>query len=162
MFFSFVIGLSQGLQPIASYNYGAGKFDRVKSAYKKSILCGFTMCIIAFAMFQIFPRQIISIFGKGDETYYRFAINYFRIFLFCTCVNCLQPITSTFLTAIGKPKGGMFLSAYKTDNIFTSTDCNITAYYGNRWYNVCGTDSWRTCGSCGCNYDKERIFRGKL
>lgn len=110
MFFSFVIGLSQGLQPIASYNYGAGKFDRVKSAYKKSILCGFTMCIIAFAMFQIFPRQIISIFGKGDETYYRFAINYFRIFLFCTCVNCLQPITSTFLTAIGKPKGGMFLS----------------------------------------------------
>ena len=110
MFFSFVIGLSQGLQPIASYNYGAGKFDRVKSAYKKSILCGFTMCIIAFAMFQIFPRQIISIFGKGDEIYYRFAINYFRIFLFCTCVNCLQPITSTFLTAIGKPKGGMFLS----------------------------------------------------
>lgn len=110
MFFSFVIGLSQGLQPIASYNYGAGKFDRVKSAYKKSILCGFTMCIIAFAMFQIFPRQIISIFGKGDETYYRFAINYFRIFLFCTCVNCLQPITSTFLTAIGKPKVGMFLS----------------------------------------------------
>ncbi len=110
MFFSFVIGLSQGLQPIASFNYGAGKFDRVKSAYKKSIICGFTMCIIAFAMFQIFPRQIISIFGKGDETYYRFAINYFRIFLFCTCVNCLQPITSTFLTAIGKPKGGMFLS----------------------------------------------------
>ena len=49
-------------------------------------------------------------FGKGDETYYTFAVNYFRIFLFCTCVNCLQPITSTFLTAIGKPKGGMFLS----------------------------------------------------
>lgn len=110
MFFSFVIGLSQGLQPIASFNYGAKKFDRVKSAYKKSMVCGFTMCIIAFIMFQVFPRQIISVFGKGDETYYTFAVNYFRIFLFCTCVNCLQPITSTFLTAIGKPKGGMFLS----------------------------------------------------
>ena len=32
------------------------------------------------------------------------------MFLDCTCVNCLQPITSTFLKAIGKPKGGMFLS----------------------------------------------------
>ena len=110
IFMSFVIGLSQGLQPIASFNYGAKKFDRVKSAYKKSMVCGFTMCIIAFIMFQVFPRQIISVFGKGDETYYTFAVNYFRIFLFCTCVNCLQPITSTFLTAIGKPKGGMFLS----------------------------------------------------
>ena len=40
-----------------------------------------------------------------------------------------------------KTKGRYVFVAYKTDNIFTSTDCNITAYYGNRWYNVCGTNS---------------------
>lgn len=110
VFMAFVLGTSQGLQPIASFNYGAGKFQRVKEAYLKAITCGGMMALIAFLLFQIFPRQIISIFGEGSDSYYDFAENYFHIFLFFTFVNFLQPITSNFFTAIGKPKVGSFLS----------------------------------------------------
>ena len=61
-------------------------------------------------MFQFFPRQIISIFGDGSELYYQFAIRYSHVFLFFTFVNFMQPITSNFFTAIGKPKVGSFLA----------------------------------------------------
>ena len=110
IFMYFVIGLSQGLQPIASFNYGAGKKGRVKEAYIKAISIGAVLAVIAFLMFQFFPRQIISIFGDGSELYYQFAIRYFHVFLFFTFVNFMQPITSNFFTAIGKPKVGSFLA----------------------------------------------------
>lgn len=110
IFMSFVIGLSQGLQPIASFNYGAGKEGRVKEAYIKAVSIGAVLAVIAFFMFQFFPRQIISIFGDGSELYYQFAIRYFHVFLFFTFVNFMQPITSNFFTAIGKPKVGSFLA----------------------------------------------------
>ena len=110
IFMSFVIGLSQGLQPIASFNYGAGKKGRVKEAYIKAISIGAVLAVIAFLMFQFFQRQIISIFGDGSELYYQFAIRYFHVFLFFTFVNFMQPITSNFFTAIGKPKVGSFLA----------------------------------------------------
>ena len=110
VFMSFIIGISQGLQPIVSFNYGARKYQRVKVAYRQAIISGFILAIAAFLLFQIAPRQIISIFGNGTGEYYQFAINYFHIFLFFTFVNFLQPITSNFFTAIGKPKVGVFLS----------------------------------------------------
>ncbi len=110
VFFSFIIGISQGLQPIVSFNYGAGRYTRVKSAYIRAISYGFGLALLAFLLFQIFPRQIISLFGNGSDAYYQFAISYFRIFLLFTFLNFLQPITSNFFTAIGKPKKGIFLS----------------------------------------------------
>lgn len=110
VFMSFIIGISQGLQPIASFNYGAKKYGRVREAYLKAISCGFLLAFAAFLLFQFAPRQIISIFGDGSEEYYQFAINYFHIFLFFTFINFLQPISSNFFTAIGKPKIGGFLA----------------------------------------------------
>lgn len=110
VFMAFVIGTSQGLQPIASFNYGAKKYSRVREAYIKAISCGAVMAVTAFLLFQLCPRQIISIFGSGSEEYYQFAIQYFHVFLFFTMVNFLQPITSNFFTAIGKPKRGSFLA----------------------------------------------------
>lgn len=110
VFFSFVIGLSQGMQPISSFNYGAKNYNRVEETYKKSIKVATAMAIIAFLCFQLIPRQIISIFGSGSEEYFLFAEKYFRIFLFFTFLNGIQPITSTFFTTIGKPKKGIFLS----------------------------------------------------
>ena len=110
VFMALVIGVSQGMQPIASFNYGAKKYGRVKEAYTKAICCGGVLAVTAFLLFQIFPRQIISIFGEGSEAYYQFAENYFHVYLFFTFVNFLQPISSNFFTAIGKPKVGSFLA----------------------------------------------------
>ncbi len=110
VFFSFVIGISQGLQPIVSFNYGAENYGRVKKAYKLAIRASFVISMFAFFMFQVFPRQIIRLFGEGSEEYYQFAVRYFKVYMFFICLTFIQPITSNFFTAIGKPVKGVFLS----------------------------------------------------
>ncbi|MBC5668967.1 MATE family efflux transporter [Eubacterium sp. AF15-50] len=110
VYFSICIGVAQGIQPIASFNRGAGKNDRVKKTYKLAVSCNTIISTIAFIIFQLFPRQIISIFGSGSPEYFRFSINFFRIFLFMTFLDGIQPITSTFCTVIGEPNKGTFLS----------------------------------------------------
>lgn len=110
LYFSVVIGLAQGLQPIAGYNYGAKKYDRVKQVYFRTVRYALTISAVAFVLFQLFPQQIISVFGDGSKEYFLFAARYFRIYLFATFLNGVQPVTSTFFTAIGKPVKGIFLS----------------------------------------------------
>lgn len=110
LYFSVCIGVAQGMQPIASFNRGAKKFDRVKEVYKISLAVNVAISVLAFIVFQTLPRQIIGIFGSGSKAYYDFAENFFRIFLFMTFLNGIQPITSTFCTAVGEPNKGTFLS----------------------------------------------------
>jgi putative MATE family efflux protein len=108
--FSVVIGIGQGTQPIESFNYGARQYDRVRSAFFLAVKTSAVISVISFILFQVFPRQILSMFGSGSEEYFRFGTSFFRIFLLFTWANCLQPITSTFFTSIGKPIKGVFLS----------------------------------------------------
>jgi putative MATE family efflux protein len=110
LFLSVIIGLSQGAQPIISFNYGARKFDRVREAYLKASGIATVVAIAGVICFQIFPRQIISLFGSGDALYYQFAVKFFRIYLFCTFFNGIQPVTANFFTSIGKASKGIFLS----------------------------------------------------
>lgn len=109
MFFSVCIGIGQGMQPIISFNYGAKQYDRVKKVLKLSLTASAAICMVAFLMFQIFPRQIIGFFGDGSEMYFAFAERYFRIYMFCTFLNNVQPLSSNFFTSIGKPAKGTFL-----------------------------------------------------
>ena len=106
----FTIGISQGCQPIFSFNYGARNYPRVKEAYRKAVTAATLICSIAFVCFQLFPRQIIGIFGTGSNAYFHFAERYFRIFLFMTFANAFQPISTNFFTSIGKAKRGILIS----------------------------------------------------
>ncbi len=152
IFMSFVIGLSQGLQPIASFNYGAGKKGRVKEAYIKAISIGAVLAVIAFLMFQFFPRQIISIFGDGSELYYQFAIRYFHVFLFFTFVNFMQPITSNFFTAIGKPKVGSFLALTRQILFLLPLILLFPLFLGIDWNFVCWSGGGLFSGGGGFYY----------
>ncbi len=110
IYISFVVGMAQGGQPIFSFNYGAGNYDRVRETYRKLISASLVVSLIAFLCFQLFPRQILSLFGQGDELYYEFGVRYLRIFMMMVLINGIQPITSNFLTAIGKATRGIFIS----------------------------------------------------
>ncbi len=110
IFISVVIGISQGSQPIESFNYGARNYDRVRKTYRLAITAGTIISICSFIAFQLFPRQIIGLFGEGSKEYFEFGVRFFRIYLFFIWANCFQPITTTFFTSIGKPKKGALLS----------------------------------------------------
>ncbi|CDA87897.1 putative uncharacterized protein [Clostridium sp. CAG:230] len=110
LYFSIVIGLSQGSQPIESFNYGARQYKRVKAAYRYAVIAGGTVSVIAFVIFQLFPHQLLTLFGNGSKEYFEFGSFYFRIFMLMAWANFMQPISSTFFTSIGKANKGTFLS----------------------------------------------------
>ncbi|MGN0466416.1 MAG: MATE family efflux transporter [Lachnospiraceae bacterium] len=110
LFMAIVIGISQGSQPLFGFNYGARNYTRVKNTYKLSGSIATGIAVIAFLAFQLFPKQITSVFGNGNEAYYQFAIRYFRVFMFFTFLNGIQPLTANFFTSIGKAKKGILLS----------------------------------------------------
>ena len=110
LFFSVIIGIAQGSQPIESYNYGARKYDRVKKALFMALASAGCISVLSFAVFQLFPRQILGLFGNGTEEYFTFGTLFMRRFCFCMFLNFLQPVTSTFFTSIGKSIKGVFLS----------------------------------------------------
>ena len=105
-----IIGISQGSQPIIGFNYGARQYERVRGIYRLAITCNLIISGIGFLLFQLFPRQIIALFGTGDALYFEFAIKFLRIFLFMVIINGVQLISANFFAAIGKPVKGVVLS----------------------------------------------------
>ena len=110
LYFGLLIGIAQGTQPIFGFNYGAENYQRVKETLYLAVKIVISIGVVAFMFFQVFPRQIISIFGNGDELYFQFGVRYLRIFLFFTLFNGVQMLTSSFFTSIGKSSRGIFLS----------------------------------------------------
>ena len=107
---SFTVGLAHGCQPIFSFNMGAKNYARLKETYKKAAVAALCFSFLAFFAFQLFPRQITSIFGTGEELYYRFATQYLRIFMMAVCLIGIQPLTVNYFTSTGDVKRGIFLS----------------------------------------------------
>jgi Na+-driven multidrug efflux pump len=107
---AFAVGLAQGCQPILGFNIGAKNYGRVKETYKKAFVFTVTISVVFFLAFQLFPRQIVSIFGGGNESYFLFAVRYMRIFMMMVCVYGIQPLSVNYFTATGKAKQGIVLS----------------------------------------------------
>lgn len=107
---SIIVGISQGVQPIIGFNFGAGNYDRVRQAYLLAIRWNFVVSAVGFCLFQFCPAPIISLFGDGDPLYFEFAILFMRTFLFMVLVNGVQLLSSNFFTAIGKALTGLLLS----------------------------------------------------
>lgn len=107
---SIIIGIAAGAQPILGYNYGAGKYDRVKKTLK--IVLGISLIIstFAFILFQTIPDKLISIFGNGDELYMEFACLAFRTYLMLCICNGIQIPSGIFFQAIGKSAKSAVLS----------------------------------------------------
>lgn len=107
---SVIIGIAAGSQPIIGYNYGAGKYDRVKKTLKAVLGCSLVISTIAFILFQAIPEQLISIFGSGDENYMEFACIAFRTYLLLCICNGIQIPAGIFFQAIGKSVKSAILS----------------------------------------------------
>lgn len=113
IFTSVVLGIVQGSQPICGFNYGAKNYKRVKETVRLLLKSSSIISLGAFLLFELFPKQIISLFGTGNELYFEFAVKYMRIFLFFVFLNGIQISITTFFPSIGKALKGAFLSLSK-------------------------------------------------
>lgn len=100
---SVIIGLALGTQPIVGYNYGAGKFGRVKETFQKMVIVEVGIGLVSLAAFEFLPMQIMGIFGNGDILYQEFAVSAMRLYLSGIVFYCVQKGCAIFLQSLGKP-----------------------------------------------------------
>ena len=113
IFIAIVLGLVQGAQPIFGFNYGAKNYHRVRETMRLLLKVTFSIATILFIIFQVFPKQIISLFGEGDKLYFEFATKYMRKFLAFISLNSIQISIATFFPSIGKAIKGATVSLTK-------------------------------------------------
>jgi Na+-driven multidrug efflux pump len=110
VFMAICIGIAQGSQPIWGFNYGAQKYARVRKTYLLAFRAVLIVGVVFFAIFQLFPRQLVRLFGEGSEEYFTFSMKYLRVYMLMTFANGIQPLSSQFFTSIGKASRGAFMS----------------------------------------------------
>lgn len=110
MFFIMVVfGVTQGMQPILGFNYGANKWERVKRTLRIGIIAGVSITTLGFILTESFPDTISSLFTT-DPTLIEIARNGFRIYFICYPVVGCQIVIQNFFQSIGKPQISIFLS----------------------------------------------------
>lgn len=107
---SLIMGTSIGAQPIFSYNYGAGKYDRVKQLVKLCLIITTIMGVAGMLAVQIFPQQIISIFGQEDALYNEFAVRALKLMTILIFILGVQLTAISYFQAVGKPKYSLIVS----------------------------------------------------
>jgi putative MATE family efflux protein len=104
-----MMGLTQGAQPIISFNYGADKLYRVKKTFKLLLVCCLSYTFIMWASIMMFPQVFVSIFNSNPQlveiTVWSMRIYFAGIFIFGAQIACQQ----TFL-ALGQAKISMVLA----------------------------------------------------
>lgn len=151
-----IIGISQGLQPIIGFNYGAKKYDRVRKAYRLAIICDLLISAVGFCMFQFFPRQIISVFGSGDSAYMAFAVRFMLHFPLYDSPKRGPDDLLQFLCGNRKApeRHGSFFD--QTGALFDSPAFDSSAFLGSGRDSFCRTCSRFLCFCCNHTADYER------
>ena len=109
LFIMIVMGLNQGMQPIAGYNYGAKLNNRVREVLKKSIFFATLIMTIGFLIIELFPHGVASIFTLEDDLIDLAVPGLRWVFLTYPLVG-FQIVTSAFFQSIGKPQKSIVLS----------------------------------------------------
>ena len=109
---SISVGLAAGCIPVVGYNIGAGRKDRAKGLF--TMLLGWEAAVgfVALLIVELLPRQLIGIFGAGNESAYytTFAVRCFRIYLCMMVLAMVNKGTFIYLQALGKALPSMALS----------------------------------------------------
>lgn len=139
--FMFVMGITQGMQPIVGYNYGAKKFDRMLRCLWLSIAAATAVLVVGWTLTMLFPRQIASIFASDPElielTAHGTVINMFVFFVVGS-----QAVITNFFQCIGKVKISIFLSLSRQLIILLPLAYVLPLFWGldGVWYSMPASD----------------------
>lgn len=103
------MGLNQGMQPIAGYNYGAMKFDRLMQVLKLAVIVGTCITTCGFLVAEFIPGACARLFTTDSELI-RLSVNGMRIMMAAFVLVGSQMVITNFFQSIGKAKISMFLS----------------------------------------------------
>lgn len=124
-----VLGVTQGFLPIAGFNYGAHKFQRVRESINKAILYAGGLGLLIFILIMIFPQQIVSVFTT-DAAILSETPHYMRWVFAATPIIAIQLIGSAYFQAIGKAVPALLLTLTRQGFFFIPLIFILPHYFG--------------------------------
>lgn len=105
-------GFTQGAQPVTGYNYGAGKYDRVKESFWFLTRCCVGYAVLSYLVLMFFPGALIGIFNS-DPGLMDVAIPMFRVYFCMNFIMSLQLAAQNTFVAMGEAKKATFFALYR-------------------------------------------------
>lgn len=157
LFTMVVIGLNQGMQPIAGFNYGAKNMDRVTQVLKYTILLATGVMTFGFIIGELAPHFIVSIF-TSEEYLITDSIMGLRIVFFVFPIIGFQMVASNYFQCVGKSKKALYLNLTRQFLFFLPCLLIFQSIWGEQgiWISVPASD---VLASLNAGYLLFREFR---
>lgn len=142
MFFVMVVfGITQGMQPILGYNYGAGQWLRVKKTLRMGIWIGTAVTVVGYALTQLMPDQISRLFTH-DQAMVDLARTGCHIYFFFYPIVGAQIVIQNYFQSIGHPLWSIVLSLTRQLVFLLPFLWILPHYYGvdGVWASMSGSD----------------------
>ncbi len=132
-----VIGISQGMQPIVGYNFGARRFDRVKKTLFLANIAATVMSVVFFIFIQLFPEYIFRLFiSNSDSDIIPVGVSAIRRFMILLpCVGAMV-LTGNYFQFTGRPKVSLALTIIRQVGFLIPSLLILPEYLGLNgiWY----------------------------
>jgi Na+-driven multidrug efflux pump len=109
LFTMITVGVNMGMQPIAGYNFGAGKFDRAIRCYRLAVIAATCITTVGFFLGEVFPKAVASAFTSDPELIRQTVVG-MRIGVVLFPLIGFQMVTSSFFQSIDKARIAIFLT----------------------------------------------------
>ena len=141
LFVMIVMGLNQGMQPIAGYNYGARQTERVNKVLKYTIILATVVMFTGAFISEFFPHTVASIFTRDRELKEIVVPGLRIIFIFFPIVG-FQMVTSNFFQSIGMAYKAIFMSLSRQVIFLLPCLLVLPHFFGVRgvWYSLPASD----------------------
>ena len=141
VFFMFVIGITQGMQPIVGYNYGAEKYDRMLRCLWLAIAYATAILLCGWVLSMLFPRQIARIFTTDAELL-DLSAKGIRLDMLVFFVVASQAVITNFFQCIGKVRISIFLSLTRQLFMLLPLAYILPKFWGldGVWYSMPASD----------------------
>ena len=145
LFVMIVIGLNQGMQPIAGYNFGAQRYHRVNQVMKITVIIATIITTTGFLTSQLIPRLAVSAFTT-DETLIALSAHGLRVTMLIFPFVGFQMVTSNFFQSIGMAKKAIILSLSRQVLILIPCLFILPLFFGSKgiWYSMPISDAVAT------------------
>ncbi|WP_347488573.1 MATE family efflux transporter [Desulfoscipio sp. XC116] len=124
-----ILGISQGIQPIIGFNYGAQKFDRVKEALQSGVIAATVIATLGFVIIRVFPEQLMSLFNSQNQEFISMGSYFMGVSMIFVPIIGIQMIVTGYFQAIGKPKQAMFLTLLRQVILLIPALLILPGYY---------------------------------
>ena len=108
------LGISDGLIPVLSYNFGAGNYERVKRLFRFTAVVNMSIGVLVFIVLQVFgSHAILLFFDSTDSEAFRIAASGMHLFAFVFLVNGLNILIIAYFTSLGEARSSIIVSVLR-------------------------------------------------